>query len=356
MILNNIEVKILASMKLTDAYNNLFPEDFIMENVIYCIHNEVNGKNYIGQTVKVENRFSKTYVGHFRDYERYISGELKKTRVLYKAWKKYGLESFSVFIIDTGIDREELNQKEMYWIKTLHTCTKDPECFGYNLSWGADDMGVKDPDSIRRSLETRKRIYGDYFPNCHTQEAYDKGNKTKEERYGHGGFVNAFTPEANEKRRQTNLERYGTTHGPKISKEAIDKMVKEKIEKFGDPMGICNTPENREKARKNLAKTRILGSIQNNLSTSSIKISCFNEYYKHLSVTYSNITSVNYHIKQIFKYLPDLRTDDRWNDKLESIFQDLINMSEEDLNNMIKTVLKNRRKEAWVKRKRDRRK
>lgn len=45
MTLNNIEVNILASVKLIDLYNHIYPENFfIHENVIYCVHNEVNGK------------------------------------------------------------------------------------------------------------------------------------------------------------------------------------------------------------------------------------------------------------------------------------------------------------------------
>jgi len=59
MILNNVEVEILASTELIDAYNKKFPKNFIDKNVIYCVHNNINGKNYVGQTVDFRKRFSK---------------------------------------------------------------------------------------------------------------------------------------------------------------------------------------------------------------------------------------------------------------------------------------------------------
>jgi len=320
MILNNIEVNILSTMSLLDAYDNKFPEGFLMENVIYCVHNNVNGKNYIGQTVQVRNRFSKTYVGHFRDYNRFVSEELNETRALYRAWKKYGLESFIVYIIDVGKNREELNEKEVYWIKTLHTCVKDPDCFGYNLTWGADDMSVSCRESIERSLETRRRLYGETFVNCHTPEAFAKGNKTKEERYGHGGFINAFTPEANEKRRQTNLEKYGTLHGPNASKEAIQRMVNKNIEEYGDPMGVCNTPENREKAVNNLTITKTFNQLEKNMSKSKKDIKSFDEYYEIILSAYSDISGAERHFYRLMKILPKLKEDSRWTPQLELLF------------------------------------
>lgn len=213
MKLNNIEVEILSTMKLIDAYNNNFPEDFIMENVIYCIHNDVSGKNYIGQTINVKNRFSTTYVGHFRDYNRFINNEIEKTRALYRAWKKYGLESFTVFVIDVGSCRDELNEKEIYWIKTLHTCIKDPDCFGYNITWGGENDRIISEEAIKKSLAARREKYGGPCTNCHTPEAFAKGRQTKLERYGTTGFVNVFTPEAIEKKKRTNIEKYGNPFG-----------------------------------------------------------------------------------------------------------------------------------------------
>ena len=338
MILNNIEVKIYASMKLIDAYNSIFPEDFIMENVIYCIHNEINGKNYIGQTVKVENRFSKTYVGHFRDYDRYISGELRETRALYHAWKKYGLESFSVFIIDPGINREDLHHKEIYWIKTLHTCTKDPECFGYNLSWGADDMGVKDPDSIRRSLETRKKIYGDYFPNCHTQEAYDKGNKTKEEKYGHGGFINVFTPEANEKRKQTNIKKFGSEKGTLV------QIWENNMKKYGDKLGPANLPENRKKGNFNRKLNLCLKRIRKIISSSDEEVTTWDQYKVLIPLNFAKTESIKLHLNNLRELLPHLKHNKEWTSTLDNIFLCLESISEKEFNKMTKEILSSKYK------------
>lgn len=346
MLLNDIEVEILSTMKLVDAYNNIFPEDFLMENVIYCIHNDTNGKNYIGQTVKVKNRFSKTYVGHFRDYDRYISGEIKETRALYRAWKKYGLESFTVFIIDTGNNRDELDEKEVYWIKTLHTCTQDPNCFGYNLTWGADDMSVS-RESIERSLETRRKLYGEAFANCHTPEAFAKGNKTKEERYGNGGFVNVFTPEANEKRRQTNLKKYGTVNGPGPSQEAINRMVNKRIEEYGDPMGVCNTPENRKKASKSLKLTYTFRTIEENISKSTDKILDFNQYFDLVLSIYSGISQAIRHFKGVIEVLFDLKKDSRWTKDLEKIFNILLISS--DPYKTLDKLIEDRSKKLYLK-------
>lgn len=317
MLLNNIEVKVLSTIELIDAYNNIFPEDLITENVIYCVHNKVNGKNYVGQTVSFKNRFSTSYVGHFKDYHKYIEGKLGN-RVLYKAWKKYGLESFTVYIIDTGTDRDSLNEKEIYWIKTLHTCTKDPECKGYNLSWGADDMGVKDSESIKKSLATRLEKYGSYIsPTAHTPEALAKAAETKIKKYGYAGFVNAFTPEANEKRRRTNLEKYGTLYGQKASKEAIDRMVAGNIEKYGDPMGACNTPENRKKAVLSRRITNCFSMI-NKIATDQVVD--LESYVRNSRNVYKSPDKARRHFSTIAELLDDLMKDSRWNSKLGSIF------------------------------------
>lgn len=322
MILNKIEVEIFDTIELIDAYNKKFPDNFTNKNVIYCVHNKINGKNYIGQTIKFTDRFSTSYIGHFKDYIKFINGELSDRRILYRAWKKYGLESFVVYIIDICSDRESLNEKETYWIKTLHTCTKDPECHGYNLSWGADDMGVKDPEAIKRSLATRLEKYGEYLPHCHTKEAFAKGNETKIQRYGHGGFINAFTPEANEKRKQTNLEKYGTEYGPRMSEEGLKRMLSKKIEKYGDIMGSCNTPENRKKAVKNIKITHAFRNIDKYISRTQ-EILNWDEYCDLVISSVRTLRDAERHIETIIKFFDYIKKDSRYVNKIKTIFSDL---------------------------------
>ena len=273
MILNKIEVKIFDTIELIDAYDKKFPDNFTNRNVIYCVHNKINGKNYIGQTIKFTDRFSTSYIGHFKDYIKFINGELGDRRILYRAWKKYGLESFVVYIIDICFDRESLNEKETYWIKTLHTCTKDPECYGYNLSWGADDMGVKDP-------------------------------------------------EANEKRKKTNLKKYGTECGPRMSEEGLKRMLSKKIEKYGDIMGSCNTPENREKAVRNLKITYAFRNIDKYLSKNSVILN-WSEYCDLVISSVRTLRDAERHIETIIEFFDDIKEDSRYVGKIKTIFSDL---------------------------------
>lgn len=90
--------------------------------IIYCITNKINGKQYVGQTVRsAEERFKQ----HCRDKKMYIS----------KAIRKYGKENFIVEVIDSALLIDDLNEKEIYWIDKFKT--KKPN--GYNLCNGGDN-------------------------------------------------------------------------------------------------------------------------------------------------------------------------------------------------------------------------
>ena len=79
---------------------------------IYMIKNIINGKMYIGKSFDIKKRWAN---------HRY---ELNKgahvNNHLQSAWNKYGECSFE-FIIIEECSEEELNNKEIYWIKTLDT-------------------------------------------------------------------------------------------------------------------------------------------------------------------------------------------------------------------------------------------
>ena len=120
--------------------------------VIYKITNKVNGKIYIGQTIRDPySRFNE----HLRD---------SSDDYFHSAIRKYGKENFSFDIIDEASSIEELNDKETYWIRYYNSCVDFENCNGYNCSLGGEDNPMFNEhskerhDAIMRSETTRKKI------------------------------------------------------------------------------------------------------------------------------------------------------------------------------------------------------
>lgn len=86
---------------------------------IYKITNLINGKIYIGQTIlSIQKRYSKHC-----NCDKQIIG---------KAIQKYGKENFKIEQIDSATSREELDEKECYWIRFYNSQIPN----GYNLESG----------------------------------------------------------------------------------------------------------------------------------------------------------------------------------------------------------------------------
>ena len=102
-----------------------------MTGFIYVITNTINNKQYVGKTtVDVKTRFNE----HCRDYLRFFTEE----RPLYRAMQKYGIESFSVQMLEE-CDLAILNEREQYWIDKLNTYKN-----GYNATVGGDGIQLYD--------------------------------------------------------------------------------------------------------------------------------------------------------------------------------------------------------------------
>lgn len=97
---------------------------------IYKIENLINHKKYIGQSIDIYERWQE----HKRINER-NSKVVKQSYPLYRAFNKYGIDNFLFEVIEE-CDREELDEKERYWISYYHTYINDPQCNGYNLTIG----------------------------------------------------------------------------------------------------------------------------------------------------------------------------------------------------------------------------
>lgn len=107
--------------------------------IIYLAVNNINGKVYVGQTILSLNE-------RIGDHRRKSNIHNSKS-YFHSAIRKYGFDSFQWLIIDKAANRNELNNKEMFWIKYYNSSNKK---YGYNLENGG---GNKSPN-----IETRKKI------------------------------------------------------------------------------------------------------------------------------------------------------------------------------------------------------
>lgn len=118
--------------------------------IIYYIKNKLNGKMYIGQTIKtLEIRLK----GHIQCVR---SGYNRK---LYNAIRKYGWENFEYGILCKCSSLEELNRMETDYIIKYDTFKN-----GYNMGLGGDNNVMfseetkEKHDAKMRSTEVRNRI------------------------------------------------------------------------------------------------------------------------------------------------------------------------------------------------------
>jgi group I intron endonuclease len=95
--------------------------------IIYKITNKVNGKVYIGlTTTTLKYRWTK---------HKAASRDLKNTKHLYKAMRKYGIENFSIEQIDETNDFTKLGDLERKYISEYNSTDPDK---GYNLTAGGE--------------------------------------------------------------------------------------------------------------------------------------------------------------------------------------------------------------------------
>ena len=99
---------------------------------IYCITNLINGKQYVGQTIR-------TIQERFLDHSHQAYCEDGETRPICRAIRKYGIENFKIEELEE-VALDKLNEREVYWIQELQTYGKN----GYNATKGGDGKCLYD--------------------------------------------------------------------------------------------------------------------------------------------------------------------------------------------------------------------
>jgi len=139
-----------------------------MSSVIYKITNLVNGKIYVGQTI--------------RDRSCYLGSGIE----IKKDIKKYGKKKFKKEILEYCKKQNQLNERERYWIKKC----KSKHPMGYNLTDGGNGaFGHKMSDAQRKFLSDRnKNSYlnpknNPMYGKRHTEETKKKISEKAKERF-----------------------------------------------------------------------------------------------------------------------------------------------------------------------------
>lgn len=296
--INGVDVNYLSKVNLRTLFTDksINYSGFHCEYVIYCIHNDINGKCYIGQAKDFFTRFnSKNSAGHLGTLISYIKRKCDNS-LIYNALRYHKCRNFTIYIIDEAETKEELNIKEKYWIKVLHTCKYDENPHGYNMTWGGEDCSNLHTDEIWKYREELGN--GDVMWMCHTEESLRKSYDSKIKKYGSiSSFLN--TPESRAKALLTKSKIYN-----------------------GDPHGQLHT----EIARNNSIATTLITYITKYLSElkldgASVPIS--QDTYWNWSGDYMPSSSHAYrHVRRVLNHLQILRKDDRWTDEMEGIFSE----------------------------------
>lgn len=138
--------------------------------LIYEIKNNINGKSYIGQ-----------YSGE--SFDKYFgSGKLIKSAI-----KKYGLENFSKIVLEECFNKNELNEKEIFWIDKLKTIEN-----GYNLTEGGTggDLSefIKYDDNWVEKQRISTKKYWDNMTEDERKRRSEIVSGEKNGMYGKDGF------------------------------------------------------------------------------------------------------------------------------------------------------------------------
>lgn len=111
--------------------------------IIYCAYNKVNEKRYIGQTIQ---RLCERRAAHYsKNPEIYF----------HRALRKYDIDDWDWTIIDTAYSKEELDEKEIFWIQKYDTTNLTK---GYNILLGGNGS-VPTPEQIRLARNKFVELY-----------------------------------------------------------------------------------------------------------------------------------------------------------------------------------------------------
>lgn len=139
--------------------------------ILYKITNSINGKVYVGQTVRTLE-------------ERIAEHKRKSHTIIGKAIKKYGAENFTIELLKEASSIEELNDLEISWISQCNSLIPN----GYNQCFGGDNTkGFHHRESSKQKMsESKKTAFlgetNPFFGKTHSDEQKAKWSRERKGR------------------------------------------------------------------------------------------------------------------------------------------------------------------------------
>jgi len=190
---------------------SISPKSQDIYGVIYLTTNHLNGKQYVGQTIKKG-----------RDLEQYLGSGV----ALGRAFKKYGADNFTKEVLKECYTEEELNEAEIAFIKEHKTMRP----FGYNIAEG----GYKNPMKYMSAVEKQKfSIAVSEWSKAYYADPANRKANSERLKISHG------TPEA----RKAQSERTKAQFADPEARKAMSESQKKRY---------ADNPENRKAASERL--------------------------------------------------------------------------------------------------------
>ena len=161
---------------------------------IYKWTNEINKKVYIGQSINIYKRFLDYKKGRFNQYMK-------------RAIDKYGIDNFTIEILERNIDEDKLDEYEQKWIDYYESYKNEN---GYNIApIAGTTRGIKKSldERMQMSIRASQRIgeMNPFYGKVHSDETKQKISKANSGKFKHS--ISIYQRERmNEGRLQT-LER-----------------------------------------------------------------------------------------------------------------------------------------------------
>lgn len=198
--------------------------------LIYLLTNEINGKQYVGQTKNIDQRMR-----CHRDQD---------SQVVDKAISKYGWKNFNLTILERNIPQSKLDDKEKKYIKKYNIYEGE----GYNMTTGGrvTEFSPEVCEKLSKALKGREITWQEKLRKAqlgktHSEEAREKMSKahsgreiTWGDKIGKAHLGQKHTEEAREKMRGPRPSVQGGNHPRVKLTEEQGKQIKREHEKFKD--------------------------------------------------------------------------------------------------------------------------